>query len=361
LLAGEWQFYQARAERLDLQVERLGGTRWRIAGIDLDTAQTPKTDLIALLLNQQSLELQQSRLFWVDRSQPELTSTIELQSLNFARRFKSRELVVSLRQWTLGAVSAPSLKVADAVNLRMTWQAFSEPASDWRRWRGDLQIEGQALDTAQLAPWLLKVSALDSNGFSVRVKPWLDALLQERQKLLAGVVDANLGLQFSPNRWTELRADLRSSLLSAGRLRLADIDTKIVARPLSANRLGSNALALEIERANFRPFLNSTAGEVVRLARKAELRLDTDQGLLFADAQFERIDVGLLAQWFRQGIADPTLPVAPRLVTLWRERLAALDPKGQLLRPSGGTLRASSCSRALKPLRFERRRTAKPR
>ncbi len=334
LLAGELQFFQARADHLELQVERLSTTRWRIGGMEVDTSTKPKLDVVALLLNQQSLDLQQSRLHWLDRVQPELTGMVDLSSLNFVRRGKSRELVLSLRQWTLGVAAAPLATLADNVNLRLNWQSFFEPASDWRSWQGDLQIEGKSLDTAQVVPWLLKAGISESNGFSPRVKPWLDALLKERQKLLAGVVDATFGLQFSPNRWTELRADLRASLVSAGRLRLADLDTRIVARPVSATRLGSTALAVEIERASLRPLIDTSGGEVLRLARKAELRLDTEQGLQSADVQFERIDVGLLAQWFRQGIADPALPVTPRLVTLWRERLAALEPKGQLLRPS---------------------------
>lgn len=217
----------------EVEIERLGAQRFRIAGFVIDSATEKTTDNAALdwVLGQESIQVREARVIYTDRSGaaapsegPAAGSPLVFTELQFSYRNR-----IARHQFALRA-RAPTV-LGGEVDLRGDFeQGLFQPASDFAEWTGQLYASIDYADIAalQVLTRLLPPHVkLDSAQGAVRL--WASIERRQLEQLTADLALTEVNAQFDP---------------ALEPLRLASVQGRITQRQWGTRWRGGQELAL---------------------------------------------------------------------------------------------------------------------
>jgi uncharacterized protein (TIGR02099 family) len=324
LLAGDIELKSLSLQQLQLVVERQTLSAWRVGGVALDTSKTGDSLALPWLLRQPQLKLEGVVVTFRDLTNKLANSEFTSSQLQLVNQGSRHAINAGSFDWALG--DKAKTPVMHGALSAVKWQSVRGNAADWQKWRSDATTKVDNVNLAVLVPLLARLAPNLTD-------PWIAALSKADQRLIKGQLAAQVAGQFLGAKPLELQATINAPVVTTGRLYFGDL-----AVALKAKFSDNAGVVLDLQQAqwamlpNEKAPLSSSLG-AISLAEPGRLQLEASE-LLSGKLALKQIDLALLTAWLQQGMSDPRLPNSPKMLSVWRERLQALNPKGQLLAPS---------------------------
>ncbi|WP_259375470.1 YhdP family protein [Ideonella alba] len=297
LLTWQLRLSQLHLDGPEAVVRRDAQGRWHVAGQGLDDAPSLQGEAAAdWLFEQPEVVIQRGRLLLIDEQRG--TPPLALEQLSAVLRNGLRE-----HQWRIDAL--PPAHWGEQISLRGRFQQpLLARAGDWKRWSGTLYAQGPRIEGAVVLADLRVPLALQGGSGHWRV--WLEARQGQWQHT---TLDVALGATSFPLQ--SARAPLALARLET-RLQL---DRRDDGWRLAVDGLRfDTADGLHWPRSRLAVHWRPQVGQ----PELSSLDLDTPGA---GEIEGDRLDLGALAT-----LAEH-LPLAPA----WRQTLAELEPRGQVL------------------------------